>query len=300
LNIRNLISALGLGLIPALTPNNSFAATVSSLANTANTDRDLGAFIQLPAGTVHLDTVNDPELQDHSSEVFIPPGLEMQANLMTQSQFYKLMGYNPSHYRHETECADFKSENLSCPSNPVDSVTYREALLVTSALTNSSPCYHYRLPSSAEWQWAATSGGTHRFIMDSHHSVEQIQDYGWIFNNSEGHTHPVGTKLPNAWGFFDMIGNASSWTQDQSTAFQGMHLTKDEDPLGFGIARVVRGSSVSSNPETALKSHSDWSNPYDRSAELGLRLVRELKEPVNPQRCPRDAKVPSRESESSW
>ena len=69
----------------------------------------------------------------------------------------------------------------------------------------------YRLPTEAEWEYAATRERRDRMDFGS---AEQLKQYGWFADNSDSRTHPVGQKKPNAWGLYDMYGNVSQWCED--------------------------------------------------------------------------------------
>ena len=117
-------------------------------------------------------------------KVTLTRGFWLAVTETTQAQFQKLMGYNPS---------VFDGSTL-----PVDSVSWVEADAYCSAVNG-------RLPSDAEWEFAARGGTTTP-------RYGNLDDIAWYWDNSNFTTHPVGTKKPNAFGLYDMLGNVVEWT----------------------------------------------------------------------------------------
>lgn len=165
--------------------------------------------------------------------VHLTHGFWLGKYVVTQAQFQALMGSNPS---------TFKDQGLNAP---VDCVSWKIADLFCRRLTQAErqagrvPVgYEYRLPTEAEWEYACRAGTTSDFV----DGVDVLGLVAWYQPNSGGHTHPVGTKEANAWGFFDMHGNVWEWCHDWYGPYTGGEVT---DPLGAltGTERVNRGGS---------------------------------------------------------
>ena len=124
----------------------------------------------------------------------------------------------------------------------------------------------YRLPTEAEWEYAARAGT----IGDRYGNVDAI---AWYQDNSGGRTHPVGRKAPNTWGLYDMLGNVWEWTQDWYGDYPGGSVT---DPQGSasGSERVFRGGSWSYLARYCRASYRSNFSPGGRSTVLGFRLLR--------------------------
>ena len=116
---------------------------------------------------------------------------------ITQKQYKAIMGKNPSH---------FQGDDL-----PVDSISWNDAKNFIKKL-NSKGGGHFRLPTEAEWEYACRAGSETAFYFGNDASL--LENYAWTNKNSDNHTHPVGEKLPNAWGLYDMIGNLWEWCED--------------------------------------------------------------------------------------
>ncbi len=124
-----------------------------------------------------------------------------------------------------------------------------------------------RLPTEAEWEYAARAGTTTA-------RYGELDDIAWYLKNSEGGAKPVGQKLPNAFGLFDMLGNVWEWTAD----WYGERYYDSgeiEDPAGppEGTLRVMRGGSWSGNPRYVRVSFRNWLEPDDKSFGLGFRCA---------------------------
>ncbi|MCQ2396417.1 MAG: formylglycine-generating enzyme family protein [Lentisphaeria bacterium] len=118
---------------------------------------------------------------------------------VTQAQWKKVMGSNPS---------AFQGDDL-----PVENVTWEEAMAFCEYLNEKAGIdlpegYHFSLPTEAQWEYACHAGRSGAFGGDS------LPAMAWYQNNSGDTTHPVGTKMPNDWGLYDMHGNVNEWCYD--------------------------------------------------------------------------------------
>ena len=124
----------------------------------------------------------------------------------------------------------------------------------------------YRLPTEAEWEYAARAGTSG----DRYGNVDAI---AWCGDNSRWRTHPVGRKAPNAWGLYDMLGNVWEWTQDWYGDYPGGSVTDPRGPVS-GSGRVCRGGSWYSNAGGCRASDRHYYSPGHRGSGLGFRLLR--------------------------
>jgi formylglycine-generating enzyme required for sulfatase activity len=136
----------------------------------------------------------------------------------------------------------------------------------------------FRLPSESEWEYACRGGTTSRFHWGDDPSHTTIGNYAWYGGNcsSEQHAHLVGQKLRNAFGLYDMSGNAWEWCEDDwhndyTNAPQAGQAWVDS-PRGF--YRVVRGGSWGSNPISCRSAYRNFITPDDRGSNIGFRVVR--------------------------
>ena len=235
-------------------------------------------FVKIPAGTFMMgspDNESGRELDEGPQhQVTISKAFEMQTTEVTQSLWVSVMGYNPSYFQKSENCPDeFTTINNipMCPNNPVETVSYGKAEAFISMLEAKADGYRYRLPTEAEWEYAARAGTTGAYAGD-------LDAMAWYQKNSRGMSHPVGTKQANAWGLFDMHGNVNEWTTDARDYYSAAQVT---DPVGASSGyRVHRGGSFlrqaldCRSADRYNTSRGDFGGPYDRSGNLGFRLLR--------------------------
>jgi len=177
---------------------------------------------------------------------------------VTQQQWLKVMGYNPS-------CFQNTKLNL-----PVESVTWNEVQEFIARLTilYKGP-YRFRLPSEAEWEYACRSGGEAQIFCGGNENGP----LAWYRVTSSGRTHPVGKKQPNGLGLYDMSGNVREWCND----YYGLYSMKEKrNPAGpsQGSSRVVRGGAWGDHYSRFCRSaFRDQFLPQLKSKFIGFRLV---------------------------
>lgn len=156
---------------------------------------------------------------------------------VTQAQYSKLMGNNPSHFQGD------QVEGVDSSNHPVDRVSWDDAVEFCRRLSEwpeeKAAGRVYRLPTEAEWEYACRAGSYAPF---SFGGLELADDHGWFSSNSQGKTHPVGKKDPNAWGLYDMHGNVNEWCSDWAGDYPEGAVS---DPTGpqKGDFRMFRGGN---------------------------------------------------------
>jgi formylglycine-generating enzyme required for sulfatase activity len=193
-------------------------------------------------------------------------GFWMGKTEVTQGQWEQVMGENPSEFK---KGDDYPVEKVKWPE--VEKFTKKLSSLTTSP-------YEFRLPTEAEWEYAARSGGK----PEKYAGGSDLDRVAWYHGNSSRSTHPVATKDPNELGLFDMTGNVHEWCADNYGA-RAYRKHKRNNPLFRGETvyyRIYRGGSWNSNPKSARCSARSYELgmrylqlPY-RSNDLGFRLVR--------------------------
>jgi formylglycine-generating enzyme required for sulfatase activity len=159
--------------------------------------------VAIPAGTFNMGSKADPfanqvdppdELPQHTVSI---REFSVGKYEVTQEQWFAVMGTNPS---------KLKGRNL-----PVEQVSWEEAQSFVKKLSERTG-KKYRLPTEAEWEYAARAGTQTRYHFGD--DVEQLGQYAWHTGNAINATHPVGEKLPNAFGLHDVHGNVWEWVED--------------------------------------------------------------------------------------
>ena len=205
---------------------------------------------------------------------------------VTGEMFAKAQLPNPSRW----------SEN---PKRPVERVRWRDAKQYCnerSLLEGLKPCYDektpdwecdfsangYRLPTEAEWEYAARAGTTADYDFGA---AANLRQFSWFGANSEEKTHPVGQKKPNKWGIHDLYGNVSEWCEDVYSATY-YKTSPAKDPTGPAspgkdVQRVMRGGSWKSTPEMCRVTFRTGQKTGDTDAcfftdYCGFRCVRRI------------------------
>lgn len=174
---------------------------------------------------------------------------------VTQALWEAVMGSNPSY---------FNGKN-----HPVEQVSWndcQEFVARLSSLTGRK----FRLPTEAEWEFAARGGNRSKGYIYSGSNTEN--DVSWIGSNSQSGTHEVKTKLANELGLYDMSGNVSEWCQDRYGEYNSSDQTNPEGPSS-GNYRVLRNSGWSSASGGSHVSERSWHTTDDSFRNRGLRLA---------------------------
>ena len=212
------------------------------------------AFVLIPPGNFTMGTT------DSKRYVTLSKGFLLANAPVTQSQWKKVMGNNPSH---------FKENGNNCP---VEKVSWADANQFINKLNEIEQTNTYCLPTEAQWEYACRAGSTTEYCFGD--DEKMLKDYAWYDKNSGGKTQPVKQKEPNAWGLYDMHGNVWEWCED---FFYGDYPNEPvTDPTGpsSGAFRVIRGGSWNDDPRNLRSAIRGHSSPGNRINNVGFRLLR--------------------------
>jgi formylglycine-generating enzyme required for sulfatase activity len=251
---------------PTITATCEGKAGIAAITVTPDLGNGFGSeeFALIPAGTFQMGDITgngEPnELPVHTVNITQP--FLMQKTEVTQGQWRAVMGNDPSNF---SSCGD------TCP---VEQVSWNEIQDFLTALNAQDPGKNYRLPTEAEWEYAARAGTTSDYAGGSGPGV--LQAMGWYGENSSSRTHPVAEKQPNAWGLYDTHGNVWESVQDwHSDTYYGVSPTDDPPGPATGTGKVLRGGGWQSYYLYARSAHrSNADLPSSRNPDNGFRLVR--------------------------
>lgn len=248
-----------------------------------------------------------PEEKQH--KVTISKGFYMGTYEVTQEQYQRVMDTNPSAFQGERlienlELVKKMEEGIVGHNHPVEAVSWNDAVEFCKRLSElpeeKQAGRIYRLPTEAEWEYAARAGSQTAFCCGN--SVDYFQQFAWfgdnsgqnpvnsaaIYKESEGNlvkyveeltrnkntTHPVGQKKPNAWGLFDMHGNVWEWCSD----WHGDYPSRDViDPTGANVGkeRIHRGGCFLLEAAKCRSAKRNWDDPSQAFFYVGFRVVME-------------------------
>ena len=219
-------------------------------------------FVLIPAGSFLM---GDPKAEGYFAEVKRPHRVNITRPFylgkyeVTQEQWERVMGSNPSRFKGR--------------DNPVESVSWNDAQEFVRRLNAMEGHRRYRLPTEAEWEYAARAGSTTAYSFGD--DAGELGDYGWYEANSGKGTHPVGQLRPNAWGLYDMHGNVWEWVNDWYDAKYYAYSRKTDNPGGpnFGESRAGRGGSLGDWAVFCRSSERGGSRPDHRTKNGGFRLA---------------------------
>jgi formylglycine-generating enzyme required for sulfatase activity len=212
--------------------------------------------------------------------VTISKGFWMGKYLVTQAEYLAVMGTNPSLFNGDRsgDPPPFNGNYGTDLTRPVETVSWFNATNYCGKFTQSeraagriSTNSVYRLPTEAEWEYACRAWTSTRFSYGDDLDYTSLDQYGWFDANSDAMTHPVGQKLPNPWGLYDMHGNVAEWCQDWYAPYPGGISIDPQGPT-TGSLRIGRGGPWF-HPDSDLRSA--WRNavPPNTMGAAGFRVV---------------------------
>ena len=264
----------------------------------------LKGFVLIPAGTFQMGSEAGYSENQPVHQVIITKSFYMGKYEVTQAEYEKYCSYGSS------SPISYYGDGDNYPAYYVswyDALVYCNKRSVAEGLT---PCYSidgstvpdtwgtvptssnstwdaaicnfeangYRLPTEAEWEYAARAGDNYvnSLTYSGIGDVSKLYKYAWYSSISNDATHQVGTKLPNAYGLYDMSGNVREWCWNWFTGRYNAETEGGSDPTGASArtSRVTRGGSWQSNSEFCAVSFRNGNAPSSRYFTLGFRVVR--------------------------
>jgi formylglycine-generating enzyme required for sulfatase activity len=263
------------GLIFSTLSNDELKKALESLGE-SETGAVGAKFVPISPGSFLMGSPKSELDRDAADErqhlVQIRDGFEIQTTEVTQAQWVEVMGNNPSEFQKRENCPKtyrvVKSIPM-CPSHPVEQVSWTDVQTFLSKLNGAHrDTYFYRLPTEAEWEYAARAGTETAYSFGN--NPNQLFHYGYYFANSGKQTHAVGELKSNGLGLYDMHGNVFEWVEDWYSSDFG----QPEPWWDRSYSRVFRGGGwqmVAASLRSAARS---GAHPDYRAHEVGFRLVR--------------------------
>jgi|RhiMetdeSRZDD1v2_1073273.scaffolds.fasta_scaffold21957_3 formylglycine-generating enzyme required for sulfatase activity len=215
-------------------------------------------FALIPAGEFQMGSTSGDNDERPVRTVRIGKPFYLGIHEVTQSQWEAVMGNNPSQFKGDA-------------NRPVETVSWEEVQKFIGKLNTKEGGTKYRLPTEAEWEYAARAGSTTAYSFGDDSS--QLGKHAWFGGNAGNTTHPVGTLQPNAWGLYDMYGNVWEWVQDWYGKYTVESVTDPQGPAS-GSHRVGRGGSWFHDARNCRSADRYHDAPGFRSVNLGFRLLR--------------------------
>jgi len=253
-------------------------------------------FQTIPAGTYHAGIEGSWQKghcggaatvsHEASREIEITKAFQIGETEVTQELFQEVMGSTPWTY---SDC-DGADRVYNGSHRPAICVSWRDAIEFcnkASTLDGLHPVYRiegdivswnyfadgYRLPTEAEWAYAAAGSGTAQWT-----DLDDLPDYAWFGSNADGTIHPVGEKRPNRNGLYDTIGNVDEWVWDWYDPSRPREPVADPAGPPDGKLKIIRGGSHGNGYCGAQAVSRYWRVPDSQSAYIGFRIAQNSNE----------------------
>lgn len=218
-----------------------------------------GSFVMGEATRDECTTCNARTDETPRHPVTISKPFYISTHEVTQKEFLAIMKDNPSRFKGS--------------DRPVESVSWTNARLFIEGLNAAEKTRAYRLPTEAEWEYAARAGTDQAYFFGDQEGP--LADYAWTGVNSGNRTHDVGGLKPNPWGLYDIYGNVYEWCEDwYANDYYRISPKNDPQGSGYGSKKVKRGGSKDRSARSCRSSARESADPETRSDNTGFRIVR--------------------------
>ncbi len=245
-------------------------AWANHLGVAVETKNSIGmTFALIPPGSGPNGSHAFAENERPAHEVQIDTPFQLGVCEVTQEQYAKVMGNNPSH--------------LKASSHPVENVSWSEAVLFCEKLSSlpaeQSSGYAYRLPEESEWEYACRAGTTSDYSFSE--DLDRLPDFAWLKDNSEGRSHPVGQKTANPWNLKDMHGNVWEWCLTGFHPYAEMPSQTPDLQRNTNPIRIQRGAGWHASADMARSAFRGKALINYRGKDHGFRVLRFKRMPLS-------------------
>jgi len=265
----------------------AFTSFQTKLVAQESVDLLANLFIKVESGEFIMGSNKGRKNEKPAHKVVISEQYELGMYEVTQKFWFEIMCTTPADQleilRKDLGKPDHQDLRGVGDNNPMYLVSWNEVQLFLQNLNAISTSYSYRLPTEAEWEYAARAG-TQTFYSFGN-SESELSEYGWYAENTSN-TNPIGMKKPNPWGFYDMHGNVYEWVQDRADDYSRKSQTDPKGPnpdkdtgkvfsIGdSGPDRIMKGGCWGNRAESSHSARRTINSPNSRSRGIGFRLVR--------------------------
>ena len=232
---------------------------VVELSDTWTNDLQM-TFVLIPAGSFEMGSERGDDDERPVRSVHIDKPFYISQFEVTQAQWFSVMESDPSQFSDDD-------------NRPVENVSWEDAQAFVDKLNATEPGATYRLPTEAEWEYAARAGSITAYAFGD--DMADLDAYAWYVDNAGNTTHPVGEKQANAWGAHAMHGGVWEWVYDRYGPYPSDADSDTPDPPP-GLRRVIRGGSWLSPAEDCRAASRSHAHPTFRGANVGFRMVRTI------------------------
>jgi formylglycine-generating enzyme required for sulfatase activity len=238
----------------------------------------------IPPGTLRMGSPDNEAgrapYEGPQTAVTISRGFWMGKYEVTQGDYLAVIGNNLSFF--DGDYTPYGGLDYGTDLNrPVEMVKWAEATNYCATLTQRErSAGHiavnalYCLPTEAEWEYACRAWTSTRLSYGDDPGYTNLANYAWYSDNSDRQTHPVGQKLPNPWGLYDMHGGVREWCRDFVSGLYPGGLVVDPQGPAFGSSHVIRGGSWYGFGASECRSaYRDGGDLEDRDSSIGFRVV---------------------------
>jgi len=239
------------------------SSTLSATDLKTYTDSIGMEFVQIPSGSFLMgahESENGGKAEKPRNKVNISKAFYIGRYEVTQAQWQAVMDGNPSQF--------------PVPEGPVETVSWDDVQEFIDKLNRKDGKNKYRLPTEAEWEYAARAGSNERYCYGDDPDAAQLDQYAWYKKNSGAKPQTVGKLKPNAWGLYDIHGNVWEWCEDRyDEKYHATSPSAEPKRPSSGTHRMIRGGSWNNAAGKCRSAARLRSAPDFRIHYIGFRVV---------------------------